>query len=132
MTRVPSMSAALAGIIHNAVSIDPAEADFFIDRYPAWQCQDWSCPSAMHCGRHFGLSKRYAAMAEMGTADALIIPPRSGAECEHYLTASIDHFAASLSAMPVSPICLWQPSHSDGSGVATVAGVHSPSRVRRP
>lgn len=29
----------------------------------AWLCDDWTCPSAQSCARHFGRSQAYAAMS---------------------------------------------------------------------
>ena len=85
-------------IITLPVYVDRDESENIIGSgvYPNWNCQDWQCPSRNICGRHFGLSKRYAAMSEMGADDALCIPHRGGDKCDHYTDATFDHFAASL------------------------------------
>lgn len=66
-----------------------------------WLCEDWACPLKNHCGQHFGLSKRYAAMLEPGPRDALVRPRLAGEDrCEFFVQATRDHFAESLGQQP--------------------------------
>lgn len=68
-----------------------------------WLCQDWSCPSRDFCGKHFGLSERYAAMQEQRADEALVRPTRGELRCEHFIPATRDHFAESLGQTRVFP-----------------------------
>ena len=82
-------------IVRLPVYVDHEESERAIRSgfYPNWKCQDWRCPSHDICGRHFGLSQRYAAMGEMKADDALCSPRRTGVKCEHFTAATYDHFA---------------------------------------
>ena len=75
---------------------DHARSDALIAAGWKWFCQDWRCPSKSICGRHFGLSKRYAAMEEQPEDEALVCPSRQGRRCKHFVLAERDFFAESL------------------------------------
>lgn len=88
-------------IIYRVVLIDPDESEACIasGEYD-WLCQDWQCPSRGQCGKHFGLSRQYAAMAEQAEGEALVCPRRAGTRCRHFEYATRDHFAESLGQEP--------------------------------
>lgn len=64
-----------------------------------WLCSDWRCPSRDYCGKHFWLSKEYAAMNM--DHPRLIEPHRNGDQCQHYTVATRDYFAESLGEVRV-------------------------------
>lgn len=76
-------------------SIDARESDAVIRAGETmWMCQDWGCPARVSCGRHFGLSRHYAAMTVF--PGALVTPSREGESCQHYRWTNKDHFATSV------------------------------------
>jgi len=91
-------------VIYRVVEIDAPTSDRYIAAGWRWLCQDWACPKMGHCGKHFGLSKRYAAMQEQPKGEALLTPSRSEAGCRHYVRGEQDHFAASLGQRPAFPV----------------------------
>lgn len=94
----------MLSIIYRVVLMDPDESEAVIasGEYD-WLCQDWRCPARDHCGKHFGLSRRYAAMLEQREDEALVVPARTGRRCRHYERATRDHFAESLGQPPRFP-----------------------------
>jgi hypothetical protein len=80
---------------YRPIFTDPDESDAVIASGKKWLCQDWRCPARNDCGRHFGLSKAYAAM-ELVKTTALCVPTRKGHDCRHFKPATRDYFAESL------------------------------------
>lgn len=82
-------------IEYRPVFTDRDESDAVIASGKKWLCQDWGCPCRYNCGRHFGLSKAYAAMDLVKTT-ALCVPTRGEQSCQHFKPATRDYFAESL------------------------------------
>lgn len=87
-------------IIVRECPIDNARSDALINAGWKWLCRDWSCPRADICGKHFGLSKRYAEMGEQPANEALVCPTRGETGCKHFIMAKRDYFAESLGQAP--------------------------------
>jgi len=101
---------------YRCVSINHAESDGIIvsGQYRQWLCQDWRCPKRTHCGKHFGLSKRYAEMSDQRPDEALLMPSRTDNGCRHYKRATRDHFATSLGQQPGFPVLAIVKEAGDG------------------
>lgn len=82
---------------------DNVNSDRLIAKGWQWLCQDWDCPRGNHCAKHFGLSRRYAAMGEQPAKEALVCPTRRADGCDHFAWARRDHFAESLGERRVFP-----------------------------
>ena len=85
-------------VINRCNQADNIQSDRIIrsGKYSTWLCQDWQCPSSGYCGKHFGLSKRYATMEEQPANEALLRPTRRGDRCQHFIAATRDYFSESL------------------------------------
>lgn len=90
-------------VIMRQCVVDRRKSDRLIADGWKWLCQDWTCPRLDHCGRHFGLSKRYAAMGEQPADEALVCPSRDDVGCKHFQLAKRDYVAESLGVRRVFP-----------------------------